>query len=259
MINLRSEKELEKIRKTASLAVHTMEMLRDTIKPGLTTGEISDKSKEFIEKRGGKAAFLGYQGYPGAICISINDEVVHGIPGKRVLNEGDLVKLDIGTYVDGFYGDMARTYPVGKVSAEAADLIEKTEESLYKGIQKALVGNRIGDIGYAIQSYVEQYNYGVVRDLVGHGVGRHLHEDPQIPNFGKPGEGPVMRKGMILAIEPMINAGTWKVKVLEDDWTVITADGKLSAHFENMCAVTDSHPEILTLLSGEERWLKMIQ
>jgi len=248
------------LREAGALAAKTMAVARDEIKSGVSTLTISEIAKEYIESHGGKAAFLGYNGYPGAICVSVNDEVVHGIPKPdRILKDGDIVKLDIGTIVDGFYGDMARTYPVGVVSDTARRLMTVTEESLYEGIGKAVDGNRIGDIGSAVQQYVEERGYGVVRALVGHGIGRHLHEEPQVPNFGRPEQGARLKSGMALAIEPMVNAGTWDVRTLSDDWTVVTADGSLSAHYENTCIIRDGYPEILTLMDGETAWQKTIQ
>ena len=259
MIHVRSEGEIEKIHRVCRLAVQTMEVLRDEIRPGITTFAVSEKAKNFIESNGGKPAFLGYRGFPGAVCVSINEEVVHGIPGKRKLIEGDMVKIDIGTYFDGFYGDMARTFPVGEITEEAADLSTSTEKALYEGINHAVSGNCVGDIGYTVQSFVESRGYNVVRALVGHGIGRNLHEDPQVPNFGRPGSGPKLKSGMVLAIEPMVNKGTWEVNTLSDNWTVVTADRELSAHFENTCVVRDGFPEILTLMSGESEWQKTIQ
>ncbi len=260
MINIRSESEIENLRKACSLTARTMEKVRDAIAPGVTTYDLDQIARDYIESKGGKAAFLGYSGFPGAICASVNEEVVHGIPSqKRVLKEGDIIKIDLGAYQYGFYGDMARSYAVGDVSEEARALMKATEESLYLGIKNAVAGNRIGDIGSAVQTYTEERGYGVVRALVGHGIGRNLHEEPQVPNFGRPGSGPKLKSGMVLAIEPMINAGTWKVKTLADDWTVVSADGSLSAHFENTCVVRDGTAEILTLLDGEQEWEKTIQ
>jgi methionyl aminopeptidase len=252
MIHIRTGKEVEKLRSACKLAAEAMEMVCEEIRPGAVTRDLSDKVRRFIESRGAKAAFLGYNGFPGAICVSLNDEVVHGIPGERVLREGDLVKIDLGAYWDGFYGDMARTYPVGKVSREAETLMEATRKSFWRGAGHAIPGNRVGDIGWAVQSYLEPRGYGVVRALVGHGVGRRLHEDPQVPNFGRPGSGNMLKAGMALAIEPMVNLGTWEVEVLEDEWTTVTADGRLSAHYENTCLIRNGFPEILTLMSGEE-------
>ena len=256
MINIRSEGEINKIRSACKLAAEAMEIVRDEIKPEITTMEISEKVKGFIESHGAKPAFLGHNGFPGAICVSVNEEVVHGIPGKRVLQEGDIVKIDLGTYIHGFYGDMARTFPVGKISEEAAELMRTTEQSLYDGIGQAVDRNFVGDIGHAVQQYVEKRGYSVVRVLVGHGIGRNLWEEPQIPNYGRSGTGATLKKGMIIAIEPMINIGTFEVETLDDNWTIVTADGKLSAHFENTCVVRDGFPEILTLITGEEKWQK---
>ncbi len=259
MINIRSGEEIEKIRAACLLAAEAMEVAHDLVKPGITTFEISEKVKVFIESHGAKAAFLGYNGFPGAICVSVNDEIVHGIPKERILIDGDIVKIDLGTYMDGFYGDVARSYAAGEITQEAQELMQITEESLYKGLAQAVSRNHVSDIGHAVQSYVEQRGFNVVRALVGHGIGRNLHEDPQVPNFGRPGQGATLKDGMVLAIEPMVNAGTWEVKTLDDNWTVVTADGKLSAHYENTCLVRDGFPEILTLLKGEQKWQKTIQ
>jgi methionyl aminopeptidase len=252
MINIRSEDELKKIRVSCMIAAKAMEVARDQIKPGKTTKEISDKVFDFIESQGAKAAFFGYNGYPEAICLSVNDEVVHGIPGKRVLVEGDLLKVDIGTYIHGFYGDVARTFAVGSIKENAERLKTETEISFHRGVENAISGNQIGDIGYAVQKYTESKGYSVVRDLVGHGIGRRLHEEPQVPNFGRQKSGPLLKSGMVIAIEPMINEGTWRVRTLNDNWTVVTTDGKLSAHYENTCVVRDGFSEILTLMDGEK-------
>jgi len=241
------------------VTAEAMEIARDSIKPGVTTLQISNEASNYIKKQGAKPAFLGYNGFPGTICVSVNEEVVHGIPGDRVLNEGDLVKLDIGAYKDGFFGDMARSYPVGKITEETETLATVTKGSFFKGIDRAVTGNHIGDIGYAIQHYAEDRGYGVVRALVGHGIGRNLHEDPQVPNFGVRGSGPRLRNGMIIAVEPMINMGDWEVEVLSDDWTMVTRDRKVSAHYENTCVVRDGYAEILTLMDGEDQWRKTTQ
>jgi len=259
MINIRSEDEIKKLRLAGEITAAAMEIGRDGIKPGTTTQEISEKVRSFIESKGAKAAFLGYNGYPGAICVSVNDEVVHGIPGDRVLEEGDIVKLDIGTYIHGFFSDMARTFPVGEIFEETKALMAVTEESLYLAINAAVAGNHVGDIGNAVQSYVEDKGYSVVRALVGHGIGSNLHEEPQVPNFGQAGGGPKLKSGMVIAIEPMVNAGKYEVRTLEDEWTVVTNDGELSSHFENTCVIRDGFPEILTLMNGEEKWLKTIR
>ncbi len=259
MINIRSESEIDKLRSACRIAAHAMEVALDEIKPGITTLELSEKVQDSIEEHDAKAAFHGYNGFPGAICISVNDEVVHGIPGKRVLREGDIVKFDIGTYIHGFYGDMARTYPVGEITDEAATLLTVTENALYEGLKMAVPGKHVGDIGHMIQQYIEPKGFSVVRVLVGHGIGRNLHEEPQVPNYGKPATGAMLKTGMVLAIEPMVNAGKYEVKTLDDNWTVVTADGKLSAHFENTCVVSEGFPEILTLIDGEKKWQKRIQ
>lgn len=247
MIYLKSQKEIEKIRKSCQLVAQTLEALKELIKPGVTTEELDRFAEEFIRKRGGIPAFKGYRGYPKTLCVSVNEEVVHGIPDKRRLKEGDIVSLDLGVVMDGYYGDAAITVAVGKVSELAKRLIRVTEEALYKGIEQARPGNRLTDISHAIQSHVEAAGFSVVREFVGHGIGRQLHEDPQVPNFGLPNRGPRLEAGMVLAIEPMVNAGTWQVRVTENGWTVVTADGGLSAHFEHTVAITSSGPEILTL------------
>lgn len=248
------------MRKACALTAETMAKTRDAVKPGVSTFELGEIARDYIESKDGVAAFLGYSGFPGAICASVNEEVVHGIPRKdRILEEGDIVKLDIGTFKYGFYGDMARTYQVGEITEEAAALMKATETSLYEGIKMAVNGARVGDIGFAIQSYCEERGYGVVRSLVGHGIGRNLHEEPQVPNFGRASTGAKLKSGMVLAIEPMVNAGTWKVRTLDDDWTVVSADQSLSAHFENSILVCDGRAEILTLMDGESEWEKTIQ
>jgi len=240
------------MRAACRLATEAMEIARGEVRVGVSTLDISERVRAFIESRGARPAFLGYNGYPGAICISLNDEVVHGIPGTRVLNEGDLIKVDIGTYLHGFFGDMTRTYPVGSISSEARTLVEETKNAFFAAAAVAIAGNRVGDIGWAVQSYLEPRGYGVVQKLVGHGIGRRLHEEPQVPNFGAPGSGYLLKSGMVLAIEPMVNAGTFEVETLEDGWTTVTADGRLSAHYENTCVIREDYPDILTLMSGEE-------
>lgn len=252
MIPIRGKAEIEKLRRACRLAVEAMEIARGEIRPDVTTFAIAEKVRTFIESRGARPAFLGYNGFPGAICISLNDEVVHGIPGGRALKDGDLIKIDIGTYLNGFFGDMTRTYPVGAVSDEAVLLMEETRNAFFSAAGVAVAGNLVGDIGWAVQSYLEPRGYGVVRALVGHGIGRRLHEEPQVPNFGAPGAGHLLKPGMVLAIEPMVNAGTFEVETLEDGWTTVTADGRLSAHYENTCVIRDGYPDILTFMSGEE-------
>jgi len=247
MINLRTKEEIEKLRRSNRLVAQALLKVREAIKPGVRTAELDRIAEETIRKGGGRPAFKGYRGYPANLCVSVNEEVVHGIPGPRRLEEGDIVSLDLGVLMDGYYGDAAITVPVGEVSEEAKKLIEVTEEALHKGIEKARVGNRLYDISHAIQSWVESFGFSVVRDFVGHGIGRQLHEEPQVPNFGPPNQGPRLMVGMVLAIEPMVNAGGWQVKVREDGWTVVTADGSLSAHFEHTIAITEDGPDILSL------------
>ena len=247
MINLRTKEEIEKLRRSNRLVAQALLKVREAIRPGVTTAELDRIAEETIRKGGGRPAFKGYRGYPANLCVSVNEEVVHGIPGPRRLQEGDIVSLDLGVLMDGYYGDAAITVPVGKVSEEAQKLIKVREEALHKGIEKARVGNRLYDISHAIQSWVESFGFSVVRDFVGHGIGRQLHEEPQVPNFGPPNQGPRLMVGMVLAIEPMVNAGGWQVKVREDGWTVVTADGSLSAHFEHTIAITEEGPDILSL------------
>ena len=216
------------------------------VKPGVTTQEIDRAVEQFIRSQGAVPSFLNYSGYPASACISVNDEVIHGIPGKRVLQEGDIVSVDVGAYIGGFHGDCAATFPCGKISPEAEDLIRVTRESFFEGIKMAKEGHRLMDISAAIQMYVESRGYSIVREFVGHGIGTHLHESPEVPNYGRPGRGPRLLRGMTLAIEPMVNAGEAGVMQLSDGWTVKTLDGKLSAHYENTILITDGEPEILT-------------
>jgi methionyl aminopeptidase len=247
MINIRTPQEIEIMRQNNRLVAHVLQKLKEAIKPDITTVELDQLAERAIREAGATPAFKGYRGYPASLCVSINEEVVHGIPGPRRLQEGEIVSLDVGVYRDGYYGDAAITVPVGKVSQQAARLLEVTQQALAKGIEQATHGNRLLDISHAIQSWVESRGFSVVRDFVGHGIGRELHEDPQVPNFGPPHHGPRLRPGMVLAIEPMINVGTWEVKILEDGWTVVTADKSLSAHFEHTIAISDGKPDILSL------------
>ena len=252
MIRIKSRSQIKLIEKSGRIIAELFEEVQDRIKPGTTTLQIDRWIGEFIKKRGAISAFRGYRGYPADSCISVNEEVVHGIPSNRKLKEGDIVSIDVGVKLNGYYADAARTFPVGKISLEKARLIRVTREALYEGIRQARAGNRIGDISFAIQSYVERHNYSVVKDLFGHGVGEALHEDPVIPNFGWPKTGERLRDGMVLAIEPMVNQGRDKVKVLPDGWTVVTEDGKPSAHFEHSIAIIDGEPKILTeIIDGE--------
>jgi methionyl aminopeptidase len=217
------------------------------VEPGLTTKDLDNIAYKEIVRHGGKPTFKGYRGFPASICASVNEEIVHGIPGKRVLKEGDIIKMDVGATIDGFIGDAAISVAVGEVAIEAIELMDATRLSLEEGIKAAIPGNRIGDIGAAVQKYGESKGYGVVREFVGHGVGRFLHEDPQVPNYGRPGLGPLLRTGMCIAIEPMLNLGDWHTRILDDQWTVVTADGKISSHFEHTIAITDDGPEIMTV------------
>jgi len=247
MIILKSPREINIMRKANQIVAKTHEYLQEFIEPGITTAEINEKGDAFIREHGAVPSFKGYRGFPASICVSINDEVVHGIPSsQRVLKEGDIVSLDIGTFYKGFNGDAARTFPVGKISEEAQKLLKVTQQALEEGIKKAQHKNHLSDISHEIQSYVEKNNLSVVREYVGHGIGTDMHEAPQIPNFGSPGHGPVLKEGMTLAIEPMVNIGDFKVKTLDDNWTVVTEDGSLSAHFEHTIAITKKGPKVLS-------------
>ncbi|MEW6247913.1 MAG: type I methionyl aminopeptidase [Nitrospirota bacterium] len=249
MIILKTPEEIEVMAQASKLVAETLEALKKEVRPGVTTEQLDRFAEEFIVARGGRPAFKGYRNYPKTLCASVNEQVVHGIPSKRPLKEGDIVGLDLGAIVGGFYGDAAMTLAVGTVSPEAARLIKVTEEALYLGIEQAVVGNRLSDISHAIQRHVEAAGYSVVTDFVGHGIGRQLHEEPQVPNYGKPGQGPRLQYGMVLAIEPMVNMGGSAVRILEDQWTAVTKDGSLSAHFEHTIAVQPSGPaRILTKL-----------
>ncbi len=246
MIILKSISEIEKMRAANLVVRDVMERMGEMVRPGVTTGELNRVAEELIRSRNARPAFKGYRGFGHALCTSVNEEVVHGIPSPRALKEGDIIGIDCGVLLDGFYGDMARTFAVGRVTDEAARLLRVTEESLYLGIEKARVGNRLFDISAAVQQHVEAAGFSVVRDFVGHGIGTSLHEDPQIPNFGEAGTGVKLRAGMVFALEPMVNAGGWKVQVLEDKWTVVTLDKSLSAHFEHSVAITEDGPYILS-------------
>lgn len=250
MIILKSHAEIEKLRKANRIVGCVIERLAKEICVGISTLELDKIAEDMIASKGAKSAFKGYRGYKHTLCTSVNEEVVHGIPGPRKLAEGDIIGIDCGVLFDGFYGDMARTFPVGKVSSETEKLLQVTAESLRIGIEQARVGNRLFDISAAIQKHVETAGFSVVRDFVGHGIGTSLHEDPQIPNFGEAGTGVKLREGMVFALEPMVNAGTWKVKVLNDGWTVVTTDKKMSAHFEDTIAITANGPEILSRVNG---------
>ncbi len=246
MIVLKTSADLKKMQKAGRISAQALRVGVEAVRPGITTGEIDKLIYKFIKSQGATPSFLGYGGFPGSACISVNNEVIHGIPGKRVIQEGDIVSIDVGAMIDGFHGDNAFTVGAGNISPEAQALLDATQKSLMLGIEAAVAGNRIGDIGHAVQSYTESLGYGVVKEYVGHGVGHNLHEDPEVPNYGRPGHGPRLAAGMVIAIEPMINAGTAAVKSLSDGWTVVTADGKLSAHFEHTVAITENGPVILT-------------
>ncbi|MFZ5980658.1 MAG: type I methionyl aminopeptidase [Candidatus Zixiibacteriota bacterium] len=247
MIILKNKEQIEILRRAGRVVSQTLDMVAEVLKPGMTTGELDALIEEFIISRGAVPGFKNYQGYPASACISINEEVVHGIPGKRVINEGDIVSVDVGSIVDDYYGDSARTYAVGEITKEKRRLMDVTYKSLMAGIDKARKGHKLGEISAAVQKIAEDAGYGVVRQLVGHGIGRHMHEEPQVPNYGSPEEGPVLEVGTVIAIEPMVNMGTYNVKTMPDGWTVVTADGMPSAHFEHTVAVTDNGPDILSL------------
>jgi len=247
MITLKSPREIELMRRSGKITARTLSMLMRTIKAGMTTEDIDRMAEESIRSMGGVPTFIGYHGYRHSICLSVNEEVVHGIPGPRVLRDGDLLSLDLGTTLEGYVSDSAVTIPIGEVSAEAQRLMHVTQECLMLGIAQMQAGNRLGDIGHAIQEHAEGAGYGVVRQLVGHGVGTKLHEEPQVPNYGTAGTGTQLRPGLVLALEPMITQGTFEVETQADGWTVVTADGKLSAHFEHTIVVTNEGPKILTL------------
>lgn len=249
MIILKTPEEIEIIARASKLVAETLAALKREVRSGITTEVLDRLAEEFIRSRGGIPAFKGYRSYPKTLCASVNEQVVHGIPSKRVLKDGDIIGLDLGAIVDGFYGDAAMTVPVGEIPPRVAELLRVTEEALDKGIAQAVVGNRLSDIGHAVQAHAEAAGFTVVTDFVGHGIGRQLHEDPQVPNYGKPGQGPRLQTGMVLAIEPMINMGGSAVRVLDDQWTAVTKDGSWSAHFEHTIAIQpDGPPRILTKL-----------
>lgn len=248
VIEIKSSREIEQLKKSNAIVAEIFEKLKKTAAPGVTTRELDRIAEEMILKRGAIPAFKGYRNYPATLCVSINEEVVHGIPGPRRLKEGDIVSIDVGVNLNGYFGDAAITLPVGEIDQKAKRLMEVTEKALQIGIEMARVGNRLYDISHAIQKWVESNGFSVVRDFVGHGIGKSLHEEPQIPNFGSPGQGPRLEKGMVFALEPMVNEGTHEVKILSDGWTVVTADGKRSAHFEHTIAITDGKAEILSML-----------
>ncbi|MFN3872923.1 MAG: type I methionyl aminopeptidase [Ignavibacterium sp.] len=252
MILIKSKKEIDYIAESCKIVAETLQLVKSKIKPGVTTEELDLIAEDYIRSNGGIPAFKGYaqpgtRPFPGSICASIDEEIVHGIPGKRILKEGEIISIDVGVLKNNYYGDAALSVGVGEISDLKKKLLDVTEKSLYEGIAQAIVGNRIHDISYAVQSYVEANGFSIVKDLCGHGVGRFLHEDPSIPNYGIKGTGPKIKNGMTLAIEPMVNAGDWRVKTLDDGWTVVTADGLPSAHFEHTILVNGNKPEILTV------------
>jgi methionyl aminopeptidase len=247
-IILKSPREIALMRDAGRVVAAVLDEVVKRVRPGITTAELDDIAVSEVKKWGAEASFKGYRGFPASLCTSVNAEVVHGIPGKRVLNEGEIISLDFGALLNGFHGDAAVTIGVGRISSEAQRIIDATRGALEAGIAAVEIGARLGDVSAAIQSYAESRGFSVVREYVGHGIGRELHEDPQVPNFGVAGEGPVLQKGMTMALEPMLNAGEWRTRVAEDKWTVVTADGQLSAHFENTIAIDDNGPEILTRL-----------
>jgi methionyl aminopeptidase len=250
-VYLRGREEIDAIREAARLVARTLTMLGREIRPGVSTQRLDELAESFIRDHGARPAFKGYRGFPASICPSINDEVVHGIPGARTLAEGDIVGMDVGVEKDGYYGDAACTFPVGKVGADVERLLQVTREALMRGVAQAKAGNRVGDISHAIQSHVEAHGFSVVRSLVGHGIGRHMHEEPQVPNYGTPDRGPRLMAGQVLAIEPMVNVGAPDVVTRPDGWTVVTKDGSLSAHFEHTVAVGTEGPEVLSQSDGD--------
>jgi len=247
-IELKSPADLARMRRAGRVAANALAAVGRAVKPGVSTADLDKIARDVIQSAGAVPTFLGYLGYPATICASINEEVVHGIPSpKRILKDGDVIGIDVGATLDGFVGDTAATFPVGKIGADREDLLNTTREALRRGVEAARVGQRLGDIGHAIQKTAEAKGYGVVRDFVGHGIGRQMHEGPSVPNVGEPGAGLRLDAGLVLALEPMFNGGTWKVRTLSDGWTVVTEDGKPSAHFEHTVAITDAGPEILTV------------
>ena len=246
MITLKSSHEIDLMRRSGKITAAARALAGEMVKPGVTTQEINDAVERFIRQQGAVPSFLHYNGYPASACISVNDEIIHGIPGKRVLQEGDIVSVDVGAYIGGFHGDCAATFPCGRISPEPQRLIDVTRQSFFEGIRFAREGQRLQDVSAAVQAYVEQNGFSVVREYVGHGVGAKMHESPEIPNYGRPGHGPRLLRGMTLAIEPMVNAGSAAITQLSDGWTVKTADGKWAAHYENTILITDGAPEILT-------------
>ena len=247
MISIKSPSEIEKMRAAGRLTAQARKLAGSLVRPGITTGEIDREVRKFIESHGAKPSFLGYGGFPASTCISVNEVVIHGIPGSRKLKEGDIVSVDVGAFLNGFHGDCAATYFCGEVSEEARKLVEVTRQSFFEGIKFAKIGQRVSDIGHAVQQYVEGFGYGVVREFVGHGVGSKMHEAPEVPNYGAAGHGARFQPGMVIAVEPMVCASDWHVRVLPDKWTTVSADGSLTAHYENTILITEGEPELLTV------------
>lgn len=248
MVLLKSTQELQKMRQAGRIVAKVLELMKEQVRPGITTGELDELAHKVIVKSKALPSFKGYRGYPASICTSVNEEIVHGIPGKRVLQEGDIISIDVGAIYRGYQGDAAITLGVGQIAPQAQRLLEVTQGALEAGIAQARAGNRLGDISWAIQSYVESHGMSVVREYTGHGIGRRMHEDPQVFNFGQPGAGLALETGLTIALEPMVNLGDWRTRVLDDGWTVVTLDGSWSAHFEHTIAIMDSEPLILTQL-----------
>jgi methionyl aminopeptidase len=247
MIQLKTARELERMRKACRISAQALQVAQSVIKAGVSTAYVDEQVRKFIVSQGARPTFLNYGGFPGSACVSVNEELIHGIPSRhKIIQEGDIVSVDVGAFIDGYTGDNAATFPVGEVSEEAKKLLRVTKESLERAVAQAVAGNRLGDIGHAVQSHVEENGFSVVREYVGHGVGRELHEDPEVPNFGRPGHGVRLVPGMTIAIEPMVNAGGREIEVLANDWTVVTVDRRLSAHFEYTVAITDDGPVVLT-------------
>lgn len=246
-ITVKTEEQIEKMRASGQILARLIDILKEQIRPGISTKELDRIAEDYIRSQGAAPSFKGYNGFPGSLCTSVNDQIVHGIPGERKLVSGDIISIDMGAYLNGFHGDCARTYGVGEITQEAQRLIDVTKQSFFEGIKFAKAGCHLNEIGAAIQSYVEQNGFSVVRDYVGHGIGRRMHEDPAVHNYKQPNRGPKLVAGMVLAIEPMINAGTFRLKVLDDGWTAVTADGSLSAHYENTVLITKGEPELLTV------------
>ena len=247
MISIKSPAEIEKMRAAGRLTAQARALAGSMIRPGVTTAEIDKAVRKFIVSHGAKPSFLGYNGFPASICASVNEVVIHGIPSHEKLKEGDIVSIDVGAYLNGYHDDCAATYACGEISPEAQKLIDVTRQSFFEGIKLARVGQRVSDVSHAVQQYVESFGFGVVRDFVGHGVGREMHEPPEVPNFGAAGHGARFQPGMVIAVEPMVCMGDWRVRVLRDRWTTVSADGSLAAHYENTILITDGEPEILTV------------